>query len=41
MELNPALLSPDLRTFETALTEFHGQASRTIDDSIAAIDLLR
>jgi hypothetical protein len=40
MELNPALLNPDLRTFEAALTEFHGQVSRTIDDSIAAIDLL-
>jgi len=40
MELNPALLNPDLRTFESALTEFQGQRNRTIDDSITAIDLL-
>jgi Phosphotransferase enzyme family len=40
MEIDQALLSPDLRTFEAALAAFHGQGSRTIDDSIAAIDLL-
>jgi hypothetical protein len=40
MELNPALLNPNLRTFEAALTEFHGLVGRTIDDSIAVIDLL-
>lgn len=40
MEINPALLSPDQKVFEAALTIFHGQVTRTIEDSIAAIDLL-
>jgi hypothetical protein len=40
MEINRALLSTDLKTFETALNAFHGQGNRTINDSIAAIELL-
>lgn len=40
MEINPALLSPDLKTFEAALSAFHGLVDRSMEDSIAAIDLL-
>ncbi|HUA65812.1 MAG TPA: hypothetical protein VME24_08195, partial [Alphaproteobacteria bacterium] len=40
MQIDPAILNHDAKSFEDALSVFQSQDGRTMDDSIAAIDSL-